>query len=167
MENGSWKVYTRRYGLSLPVTIAAPFRHTRKEQLKKNEIVYYLAFERGWMNIEQANLLLIRAKEEGLIAYEGDMIRLLFDVQSVEIPLGFKPSASVFRKSDPQEELLQRIAVEKSVPLTLIVAEMNAIITQEFDGNIRPEGAVIILAKRHGVECSDLLPALRENVLKK
>jgi hypothetical protein len=152
--------------LSLPVTIAAPFRHTRKEQLKKNEIVYYLAFERGWMNIEQANLLLARAKEEGLIANEGDMIRPLFDVQSIEIPLGFKPSASVFRKSDPQEELMQRIAMEKSMPLTLVVADMNAIISKEFDGHIRPEGAVIILAKRLGVKCSDLLPALRENVLK-
>ncbi|MDD1706542.1 MAG: DUF2240 family protein [Methanoregulaceae archaeon] len=153
--------------MSLPVTIAAPFRHTRKEQLKKNEIVYYLAFERGWMNIEQANLLLARATEEGLIAYDGDMIRPLFDVQSIEIPLGFKPLASVFRKSDPQEELMQRIAAEKNMPLTLVVAEMNAIISQEFDGHIRPEGAVVILAKRHGVECSDLLPALRENVLKK
>jgi hypothetical protein len=153
--------------LSLPVTIAAPFRHTRKDQLKKNEIVYYLAFERGWMNIEQANLLLARANEEGLITYEGDMIRPLFDVQSIEIPLGFKPSASVLRKSDPQEELMQRIAMEKSIPLTIVVAEMNAIISQEFDGHIRPEGAVIILAKRHKVECSDLLPALRENVLKK
>ncbi len=153
--------------MSLPVTIAAPFKHTRKEQLKKNEIVYYLAFERGWMNIEQANLLLARAKEEGLIAYEGDMIRPLFDVQSIEIPLGFKPSASVFRRSDPQEELMQRIAREKSMPLTLVVADMNAIISREFDGHIRPEGAVIILAKRHGVEFSDLLPALRENVLKK
>jgi hypothetical protein len=153
--------------VSLPVTIAAPFRHTRKEQLKKNEIVYYLAFERGWMNIEQANLLLARAKEEGLIAYEADMIRPLFDVQSIEIPLGFKPSASVFRKSDPQEELMQRIAGQRNMPLTRVVAEMNAIISKEFDGYIRPEGAIIILAKRHGVECSDLLPALRENVLKK
>lgn len=153
--------------MSLPVTIAAPFRHTRKEQLKKNEIVYYLAFERGWMNIEQANLLLARAKEEGLIAYEADMIRPLFDVQSIEIPLGFKPSASVFRKSDPQEELMQRIAGKRNMPLTRVVAEMNAIISKEFDGHISPEGAIIILAKRHGVECSDLLPALRENVLKK
>jgi len=166
-ESRSWEGDGWGDSVSLSVTIAAPFKHTRKEQLKKNEIVYYLAFERGWMNIEQANLLLARAKEEGLIAYDGDMIRPIFDVQSIEIPLGFKPSASVFRRSDPQEELLQRIAREKGAPLTLVVADMNAIISREFDGHIRPEGAVIILAKRHGVEFSDLLPALRENVLKK
>lgn len=152
--------------MSLSIAIAAPFRHTRKGQLKKNEIVYYLAFERGWMNIEQANLLLARAEEEGLVAYEGDMIRPLFDIQSIEIPLGYKPSASVFRRSDPQEELMQRISTAKGMPLTLVVAELNGLISREFDGQIRPEGAVVILAKRHGVPFEDLLPALRESVLK-
>jgi hypothetical protein len=153
--------------MSLASTIAAPFRHTRKERLKKNEIVYYLAFERGWMNIEQATMLLSRAEEEGLIAYEGDMIRPLFDVGAVEIPLGFKPSASVFRKSDPQEELMQRIALQRDLPLTTIAAEMNTLIRKNFEGKIRPEAAIVILARRYGVLFEDLLPALRETILKK
>ena len=153
--------------VSLTVTIAAPFRHTRKDRLKKNEMVYFLAFERGWMNIEQAHLLLSRAQEEGLIAFDGDMIRPLFDLATVDIPIGFKPSSAVFRSLDPQEELMQRIAGEKEMPLTMVAAAMNAIVTQEFDGRIRPEGAVVILAKRLGVIYEDLLPALRENVLKK
>lgn len=118
------------------------------------------------MNIEQANHLLARAKEDGLISYEGDMIRPLFDVISMEIPLGFKPNASVFHRSDPHEELMSRIARDLSIPLTRVVAEMNTIISKEFGGHIRPEGAVVILAKRSGVEFSDLLPALRENILK-
>ncbi len=153
--------------MSLTTTIAAPFRHTRKERLKKNEIVYYLAFERGWMNIEQATLLLSRAEEEGLIAYEGDMIRPLFNVGDVEIPLGFKPSAAVFRKSDPQEELMQRIARQQDVPFTTTAAEMNTLIREGFDGKIRPEAALVILARRYGIPFEDLLPALREAILKK
>jgi hypothetical protein len=153
--------------MSLTTTIAAPFRHTRKERLKKNEIVYYLAFERGWMNIEQATLLLSRAEEEGLIAYEGDMIKPLFDAGGIEIPLGFKPSAAVFRKSDPQEDLMERISRQRNIPLTTIAAEMNTLIRQNFEGKIRPEAALVILARRYGVPFEDLLPALREAVLKK
>ncbi len=152
--------------VSLEVTIAAPFRHSRKERLKKNEIVYYLAFEKGWMNIEQANQLITRAHEEGLIDYDGDMIFPRFDIGSVEIPIGFRPSALVFRRSDPQEDLMQRIEREKKIPMTGIAAEMNAIITKEFDGNLRPEAALVILARRHGIKYEDLLPALRENILK-
>jgi len=154
-------------GMSLSITIAAPFRHTRKERLKKNEIVYYFAFERGWMNIEQATMLLSRAREEGLIEYEGDMIRPLFDVGAVEIPLGFKPTASVFRKSDPQEELMQRIATERNVPLTTVAAETNILIRQDFDGHIRPEAALVILARRYHIPFDDLLPSLRETIVKK
>jgi hypothetical protein len=153
--------------MSLAITIAAPFRHTRKERLKKNEIVYYLAFERGWMNIEQANLLLARAREEGLIDADGEMIRPLFDVGSVEIPLGFRPSATIFRRTDPQDELMQRIEKARNIPLTNVASEMNAIISTEFDENLRPEAALVILARRHGVPYEDLLPALRENILKK
>jgi len=152
--------------MSLAITIAAPFRHTRKERLKKSEIVYYLAFERGWMNIEQANLLLARAHEERLIEYDGDMIRPQFDPGSVEIPLGFRPSASIFRKSDPLEELMERIGREKNISPTNIAAEMNGIITREFDGFLRPEAALVILARRYQVPYEDLLPALRDNILK-
>jgi hypothetical protein len=154
-------------GMSLSITIAAPFRHTRKERLKKNEIVYYLAFERGWMNIEQATMLLSRAREEGLIEYEGEMIRPLFDVGAVEIPLGFKPTASVFRKSDPQEELMQRIATGQNIPLTTVAAETNILIRQDFDGHIRPEAALVILARRYHIPFDDLLPSLRETIVKK
>jgi hypothetical protein len=153
--------------MSLAITIAAPFRHTRKECLKKNEIVYFLAFERGWMNIEQANLLIARALEEGLIDFDGDMIHPLFDIGSVEIPLGFRPSAMVFRKTDPQDELMQRIEKERNMPLTTVAAEMNAIISTEFDDHLRPEAAVVILARRYHVLYEDLLPSLRENILKK
>jgi hypothetical protein len=156
-----------RVEMSLAITIAAPFRHARKDQLKKSEIVYYLAFERGWMNIEQANLLLGRACEEGLIALEGDMIRPLFDPGSVEIPLGFRPSATVFRKEDPVEELIRRIEVERRIPPTTVASEMNAVISRDFDGLLRPEAALVILARRYEVQYEDLLPALRDNILKK
>jgi hypothetical protein len=157
----------RGRGVSLAITIAAPFRHARKASLKKSEMVYFLAFERGWMNIEQANVLLALARDEGLIAVDGDMIRPLFDTTTVEIPLGFRPPSSIFRRSDPLEELMQRIEKAKNIPATSVAAEMNAIISREFDGYLRPEAALVILARRHAVPFDDLLPAFREAILKK
>ncbi len=153
--------------MSLHVTIAAPFRHTRKEHLKKNEIVYYLAFDRKWMTIEQANQVLARAVEDGLLVYEGDMIRPGFDISSIEIPLGFKPSSSIFERSDPYQELLNRIVKATGKELTVLVSEMNTLIRDGFDGNIRPEAAAVILASEYTVPFEDVLPALREHVLKK
>lgn len=151
--------------MSLSITIAAPFRHSHKNELKKNEIVYYLAFKQHWMNIEQANQIISRALEEGLIGTDGDMIRPLFDVSRVEIPLGFKPGAAVFQKSDPVDDLVLRISERAGIPRGTVVSEINRIIQDTFQGNLSSEAAAVILARRHGVEFKDLLPALREHVI--
>ncbi len=151
--------------MSLSITIAAPFRHSHRDQLKKNEIVYYLAFKQHWMNIEQANQVISRAIEEGLVGVEGDMIHPLFDVSRIEIPLGFKPGASVFQRSTPLDDLVQRISERAGIPKGTVVSEINSIVQDRFQGNLSSEAAAVILAKRYKVEYQDLLPALRERIL--
>ncbi len=153
--------------MSLSITVAAPFRHARKDQLKKNELVYFLVFDRRWMTIEQARLLLDRAEEEGLVAVEGDMVSPLFNIAAVEVPLGFKPSSAIFERADPVQELIRRISGERGMDHAHLVSEMNQLITGHFDGNLLPEAAAVVLARRYGVPCEDLLPGLREHMLKK
>lgn len=152
--------------MSLSIAVAAPFRHARKERLKKNELVYFLAFERHWMTIEQANLLLSRAKEEGLIEFEGDMVRPLFDISGIEIPIGFKPSSTIFERSDPVQELVRRIADTRGISQGQAVSELNQIIGDQFDGNLTAEAAAVILARRSRAQFEDLLPSLREHLMK-
>lgn len=153
--------------MSLITTIAAPFRHTRKDRLKKNEIVYYLAFDRKWMSIEQANVILKRALDEGLIGYDGEMIAPKFDIRSVEVPIGFKPSQSVFGLNDPVQALIDQVVKSSGRQETEIVAEMNRMKSKDFDDLLRPEAAVIILAKHYGVPVGEHIVALKENLLKK
>jgi hypothetical protein len=153
--------------LSLITTIAAPFRHTRKDRLKKNEVVYYLAFDRKWMSIEQANVILKRALDEGLIGYDGEMLAPKFDISSVEVPIGFKPSQSVFELNDPVQSLIDIVVKSSGRQETEIVAEMNRMKSKDFDDLLRPEAAVIILAKRYGVPVGEHIVALKENLLKK
>jgi len=152
--------------MTLQLTVAAPFRHTRKDRLKRNEMVYYLSFDRKWMSIPQANQLLERASKEGLIAFEGDMIRPLFDISRVEIPIGFKPSSAVFEQGDPIQDLIRRISQMTGEPETQVVAAMHKIITEGFDGHLRPEAALVILAKKNNVPFEDLLQVLTGSILK-
>lgn len=153
--------------MSLITTIAAPFRHTRKDRLKKNEIVYYLAFDRKWMSIEQANVILKRALDEGLVGYDGEMLAPKFDIRSIEIPIGFKPSQSVFETNDPVQSLIDRVVQSSGRQETEIIAEMNRMKATDFDDLLRPEAAIIILAKRYGVPVEEQIDALKENLLKK
>jgi hypothetical protein len=150
----------------LKITLAAPFKHTRKGTLQKNEFVYYLALDRKWMSIEQANLLLKRGQEEKLLEFSGGVVRPLFDPGAVTIPIGFKPTSEIFEKADPLQEMIERIMQVTKRPQNEVVAEMNRIVQERFDGNLRPEAAIVMLAKQYGVPFEDKLVSLKESVVK-
>lgn len=152
--------------MSLSTIVAAAFRHTRKEWLKKNEFVYYLAFDRKWMSLEVANELISRAKDAGLINYEGDVIQPLFNVYDVTVPVGFRPGEDLFHDSDPVEDLASNIAVESKQTTVQVIARMNELIKDHFSGNLYPEAAIVIVAKKYGVPFSLELPILLDRVNK-
>ena len=152
--------------MTLQTTIAAPFRHTRKTGMRKNELVYYYALDRKWMSTDQANILLRRAEEEGLLNLANGVYSVLFDPATVTIPIGFRPSSAIFERNDPAQELIGRIAHKRGVPETEIVAEMNKLIKEQFDGNLLPPAALTLLAKKYGTVFDDLRDPLRQSVRK-
>ncbi|MDN7026160.1 DUF2240 family protein [Methanoculleus sp. FWC-SCC1] len=153
--------------MSLRIAIAAPFKHMRKERLQKSEFIFYIAIDRKWMNKEQANQLLERAREAGLVEVSGGSVTPLYDVAEVTVPLGFKPESEILEEESPYEELIARIAAATGTPQNQVVAELNPIITDRFDGNLRVEAAVVLLAKKHNVPFEDKLDALTRSVLEK
>ncbi|MDD1676003.1 MAG: DUF2240 family protein [Methanomicrobiales archaeon] len=151
----------------MEIVLAAPFRHTRKERLQKNDFIFYLALDRKWMNREQATLLIERAVEKGLLSFVDGWITPLFDVNAVTIPLGYRPPPNLLLKTEPEQELLARIAAATGRPVTEITAEMNRLIDENFGGKLRVEAAGVILAKKYRVPFEDLLDRLKEQVMKK
>ena len=134
--------------------------------MRKNELVYYYALDRKWMSTEQANLLLRRAEEDKLIRQENGVFSPLFDISGITIPIGFKPTSVVFEQHDPSAELIARIAKAKNQEETDVVAEMNRIIKDRFDGNLLPVAALVLLAKKEGVPFDDMQDRLT-NALRK
>lgn len=147
--------------MTLRLAVAAPFRHTRKTAMRKNELVYYYALDRKWMSTEQANLLLKRAEEEGLLGLVNGMYTPRFDISGLTIPVGFKPSSGIFERHDPVQEMIGRIARARSLEETDVVADMNRIIRENFDTHLLPPAALVLLAKSHQVPFEDLLDALK------
>lgn len=152
--------------MTLRTTIAAPFRHTRKSGMKKNELVYYYALDRKWMSTDQANQLLRRAEEDGLLKQENGIFSPAFDTTAVTIPVGFKPTSAIFERNDPMQELIGRIARARKVEETEIVAEMNKVIREGFDTHLLPPAALVVLAKKYHVSCDDLRDPLRQALRK-
>jgi hypothetical protein len=146
--------------VNLKITVAAPFKHTRKTGMRKNELVYYYSLDRKWMSTEQAGVLLRRAEEEGLLHQKDGIFSPLFDTSSITIPLGFKPTSSIFERNDPLAEMIDRIAKVQTMTETDVVSEMNRIIKERFDGNLLPAAALVLLAKKYNVPFSDKREAL-------
>jgi hypothetical protein len=152
--------------VTLRTTIVAPFRHTRKTGMRKNELVYYFALDRKWMSTEQANQLLRRAEDDGLVRQENGLYSLTFDSAAVTIPIGFKPTSAIFERNDPTQEFISRIAKVRNVEETEIVAEMNQVIKDGFDMHLLPPAALVILAKKYNIPFEDLRDSLRQAVKK-
>jgi len=152
--------------VSLKIAVAAPFRHMRKERLQKTEFIFYIAIDRKWMSKDQANLLIERGCETGLLENSGGFIVPLFNIEEVTIPLGFKPGSDIFAEESPCDILIGRIAATTGKKAQQIVGELNTLISDHFDGNLRVEAAAVILAKRYRVSCEDLLDPLTKNVQK-
>jgi hypothetical protein len=128
--------------------------------MRKNELVYYYALDRKWMSTEQANLLLQRAEEDGLLGQQNGVYSPRFDITGVIIPVGFKPTSSVFERNDPVQELIGRVAKTQGLEETEVVAEMNRIVKERFDGNLLPAAALVLLAKNYHVPFIDLQESL-------
>lgn len=153
--------------MSLKVAIAAPFKHTKKDALQKAEFIFYIAIEKKWMNRDQVERLIERAKEERLVEYAGGVIRPLFDVGQVAIPLGFKPSSTILDEDDPAQVLLRRIADTTKRSTQDVAGEMNQLIREGFDGSLRIEAAAVLLAKKYRVPFDDLLDRLSARIAAK
>ena len=152
--------------MTLRITVAAPFKHTRKTGMRKNELVYYYALDRKWMSTDQANQLLRRAEEEGLMSLENGMYAPRFDLGAITIPIGFKPTSSIFERNDPAQVLIGRIAQATRMQETEIVAEMNRTIRDGFDSHLLPPAALVLLARKYNVPFEDLSDALMQSVKK-
>jgi hypothetical protein len=146
--------------LTLQITVAAPFKHTRKTGMRKNELVYYYALDRKWMSTDQATVLLRRAEEAGLLRQENGVFTILVDPATVTIPIGFRPTSAIFEANDPAQEMISRIVKARGVPETDVVAEMNKLIKEQFDGNLLPPAALVLLAKKYRVPYEDLRDTL-------
>ena len=134
--------------------------------MRKNELVYYYALDRKWMSTDQANQILRRAEEEGLMSLENGIYTPRFDLTAITIPIGFKPTSAIFERNDPAQVLIGRIAKTTTLQETEIVAEMNQTIRDGFDNHLLPPGALVLLAKKYGVHFEDLSEALMQSVKK-
>jgi hypothetical protein len=66
-------------------------RRQAQRSLSRTHWVHALSFDLGWMGPDQARSFVERAEAAGLLAAEGDLLRLGIDPATVAVPPRFRP----------------------------------------------------------------------------
>lgn len=140
-------------------TAAAPFIHMRISALSQMKLIFYYTQDKRWMGIDDAKKLIALALARGCyLKDEKGEFTLTDALKSEKIPLGFKPTDAIFAEDDipeinPIERILNAVAVNTGKDRKTLTAELSEI-RKKFDNLIADDAAVVILAKRYGVDVS-------------
>jgi hypothetical protein len=120
---------------------------------------HLLSLEMGWMNPGQARAFVDRAVQSGLLAADGDQLRLVLDPQSIEVPRGFRPKPEAAAPqargpapapaAEPDRFLawVARLASQRGLTREQVLGEV-ALVQEAMGGLLTAEAAVLALARR-------------------
>ncbi|MEM2870075.1 MAG: DUF2240 family protein [Thermoplasmata archaeon] len=154
--------------------VALIFRRKAKDFLTDREFVFSASMDLRWFNYSDAMRLLETALRAGLVRREGKAVTPTFNHRSVELPPGFRPSASILTAgpSPMPETLLTRIAddiAKKSGrERPAVMAEINK---RREELGLEPEIAALLIARASGVDIDPMLDeaerAIRERIARR
>ena len=148
------------------VALALAFlaRRSGQRAMPETRWAHLLSFEMGWMNPGQARAFVGRARTAGLLAVEGEALRLGFDPGGVEVPRGFRPRPDAVPVAAAQPvggagatspdgfaSWLDLVAKASGGDRTQVLAEVAAL-QERMGGLLTADAAILALASRRGLD---------------
>lgn len=138
----------------LTYTVSMPFKIKGKETLKESEFVLALSIDLNWFTPEQARNILNEAEKAGVVKKEGELICPAFDLNSIQIPSGFKPG--VYEKKNLLDRAVERIMQGTGMDKYKVIALINKK-QEELYKLVKIEVSALLVALEHGVTVDDLI----------
>ncbi|MFO7968279.1 MAG: DUF2240 family protein [Archaeoglobaceae archaeon] len=130
--------------------IAAAFRSKGKKEVTGSELNYVLSFDLNWFTHEKSKQVVDTALKKGLLIEDDDKLKPSFDVNSIEVPLDFKPELKRVLSSSSLDEIIWDIAQTSGKEVSEITAMINQ--KQEELGNVlNMEVVALLIAKSYDV----------------
>ncbi len=147
-------------------TAAMPFKRKGVDSMKENDFVMALSMDLNWFKPDAARAFVKTAIETGILSMEIDMIKAQFNIEDVEIPVGFIPNSASFTKIDVFEQIIERIMENTGDDKQSIIARINQK-KNETRGLFTIEVLGILLAREYGIQVDDLIERSYEELLRK
>ena len=147
-------------------TAAMPFKRKGVDSMKENDFVMALSMDLNWFKPAAARAFVKTAIETGILSMEMDMIKAQFNIEDVEIPVGFIPNSASFTKIDIFEQIIERIMENTGDDKQSIIARINQK-KNETLGLFTIEVLGILIAREYGIQVDDLIERTYEELLRK
>jgi hypothetical protein len=142
------------------ILVATPFKKRGKSSLKISDFIFALSLDLKWGPPEKVRSLLREAQAEGMVRMEGEMVNALFDLASVEVPLGFKPTT--------EEGILDQGIRLITSHTGMSRKEVIAVANEKQDSLkklVELDAVVLLIAREMGIDVKDLAGQAYQNLL--
>ena len=143
-----------------------PFKRKGIDSMKENDFVMALSMDLNWFKPDAARAFVKTAMETGILSMEMDMIKAQFNIEDVDIPVGFIPNSASFTKIDIFEQIIERIMEHTGDDKQSIIARINQK-KNDTKGLFTIEVLGILLAREYGIQVNDLIERSYEELLGK
>ena len=149
----------------IEVALAQLFRKKGKSSLTEKEFVFAASLDLRWFTPKEAQKFLDISMDSELLALDGEKVKPTFDYKNVEIPKGYSPAVELLQSSVKTKgvflKIIDLIATEKGMPSKDVISAVNQ--TQD-RMNIAVEVAALIVARQYGIDISEYIDQIEEDV---
>jgi hypothetical protein len=140
----------------LTYAVSMPFKIKGKDVLKESELVLALSIDLNWFPPEQAKTIAREAEKSGLLKRDGELMRPTFDLNSIQIPNGFKPDSSIFEKKSIFDRIIDRIIASNGMEKRKVISLINKK-QEDLCKLVEIDVSAILVAMEQGVMVDDLI----------
>ncbi|MCK4332143.1 MAG: DUF2240 family protein [Thermoplasmatales archaeon] len=151
------------------IIIAFLFNRSGKNELKESEIYLPLSIELGWFSTKEAHELVQYALKQKLLIKKDGLLTPSFDIEKINVPIGFYPSKKTFVNGGKIEEnnvmdtIVHRIVEKKNQDRKEIIGEIKQVASEK---NILPEVAALLVAKECNIDIEDGFEPVENKILR-
>jgi len=155
------------------VIISFVFKRSGKEKLKKPDFYLTLSMDLKWFKPQDAKGFLKYSVDNGLLISENDLISPSFDINSIEIPTGFKPSNKFNmlheqEKSDNAkypdifESIIDKILIDSDLDKDKVLLEINEVSKKKM---VSKHIAALLLCRSYDIDCSTFYEDVEKSIM--
>lgn len=152
------------------IIIAFLFKRSGKNELKETEIYLPLSIDLGWFSTRESHEFMTHALNQKLLIKKDGLLTPNFDIEKINIPLGFYPSKKTFAKVERIEEennvmdtIVHRIVEKKNQEHKKIIGEIKQISSEK---NVLLEVAALLFAKECDIDIEDSFEFVENKILR-